>query len=72
MVELEKRSVTKFMISNSNNYNKLKQLYVIIGVTKLNKTDKGPGESFRRKRTLEADKGGTIHSEQRQPKKATE
>lgn len=72
MVELEKRSVTKFMISNSQNYNKLKQLYVIIGVTKLNKTDKGPGESFRRKRTLEADKGGTIHSEQRQPKKATE
>lgn len=72
MVELEKRSVTKFMISNSNNYNKLKQLYVIIGVTKLNKTDKGPGESFRRKRTLEADKGETIHSEQRQPKKATE
>lgn len=66
MVELEKRSVTKFMISNSNNYNKLKQL------TKLNKTDKGPGESFRRKRTLEADKGETIHSEQRQPKKATE
>lgn len=59
------------MISNSNNYNKLKQLYVIIGVTKLNKRGKGPGEIFRRKRTLEAYKGETIHSEQRQPKKAT-
>lgn len=63
--------MTKFMISNSNNYNKLRQLYVIIGVTKLNKRGKSPGEILRRKRTLEAHKGETIHSEQRQPTKAT-